>query len=100
MSNLEKQNLEAHVDLCAERYKRLEEKFCTLEKKLIDFQDDFVKLDEKLDKSHREILVAMSTGNNDRFKVLLGTAGTVVAGLLTVIGYVIVNSKIFVNMVK
>jgi predicted nuclease with TOPRIM domain len=100
MSNLEKQNLEAHVDLCAERYKRLEEKFATVENKLLNLQGDFVKLDEKLDKSHKEILDVMTTANNDRFKVLLGTAGTVVAGLLTVIGYVIVNSKIFVNMVK
>jgi CHAD domain-containing protein len=93
MSELEKTNLEAHVDLCAERYKRLGEKFETLEDKLLSLQDDFIKLDEKLDASHKEIMDVISTANQDKFKVLVGTAGTVVAGLLTVLGYLVVNFK-------
>lgn len=97
MSNLEKQNLEAHVDLCAERYKRLEEKFETVEAKILSLHDDFIELDEKLDKSHQEILDVMATANHDKFKVLVGSAGTVVAGLLTVIGYIIVNAKFFIK---
>jgi len=100
MSNLERHNLEAHVDLCAERYKRLEEKFETVRSNLNVLQDDFIKLDDKLDKSHKEILEAMNAANHDRFKILVGSAGTVIAGLLTIIGYVIVNSKVFVNLVK
>ena len=32
--SLEKENLEAHVDLCAERYQRLEEKYEELKKAL------------------------------------------------------------------
>ena len=35
----------------------------------------------------------ISTANQDKFKVLVGTAGTVVAGLLTVLGYLVVNFK-------
>ena len=35
-SRLERENLEAHVDLCAERYRVLEEKFTNLEDRVND----------------------------------------------------------------
>jgi len=64
---LEKESLEAHVDLCALRYKGLDERLNRVE--------------EKIDEIHEDI----HKGNQSMTKVLIGAAGTIVAGLLSTI---------------
>lgn len=66
-TSLEKQSLEAHVDLCALRYQNLDHRLSSLEKKVEDIHDDIVD------------------GQKSMTKVLIGTAGTVIAGVLSVI---------------
>ena len=64
---LEKESLEAHVDLCALRYANLDNRLNTVENTLRDIHQD------------------LKTGQQSMTKVLIGTAGTVVAGLLSTI---------------
>ena len=64
-TDLEKTSLEAHVDLCALRYANLDNRLSTVEGTLKEIHTD-VKL-----------------GQTSVTKVLIGTAGTVVAGLLS-----------------
>lgn len=64
-TEIEKENLEAHVELCAVRYKQLESRLTAIEEKVCSLQ-------EVVEKSH------LST-----IKVLIATAGTVVAGVLS-----------------
>lgn len=64
---IEKTNLEAHVDLCAQRYENLDNRLTKIESKFGDLQ----KLIE--------------TGNSSMIKVIVGTAGTVVTGVLSVL---------------
>jgi len=66
-TKLEKESLEAHVDLCALRYKGLDERLNRVE--------------EKIDEIHEDI----HKGNASMTKVLIGAAGTIVAGLLSTI---------------
>ena len=66
-TSLEKQSLEAHVDLCALRYKSLDDRLSGVE--------------EKIDVIHKDI----TAGNASMVKVLIGAAGTIVAGLLSTI---------------
>lgn len=66
-TSIERENLEAHVELCAERYKQLETRLGTIEVKVGYLQ-------ATIEKSH-----------NSTIKVLIGTAGSIVAGILTVI---------------
>ena len=66
-TSLEKENLEAHVDLCAQRYEVLEGRL--------------TKIEEKVEHIHQEI----TNGNKSMMKVLIGSAGTIVAGLLSTI---------------
>lgn len=66
-TEIEKENLEAHVELCAERYRQLESRLGTIESKVSSLQTI-------IEKSH------LST-----IKILIGTAGTVVAGVLSVL---------------
>ena len=67
MSDLEKTNLEAHVDLCTERYKDLHDRLTAIEQGLSKMNND------------------MLTGHKTSQKTLIATAGTVVAGLLSTI---------------
>ena len=66
-TSLEKESLEAHVDLCALRYQQLDSRLTNLE--------------EKVDDIHKDI----KEGNQSMTKVLIGSAGTIVAGLLSTI---------------
>lgn len=66
-TNLEKQSLEAHVDLCAMRYLNLDTRLTNLENKVDSIHTDIVQ------------------GQKSMTKVIIGTAGTVVAGVISII---------------
>jgi hypothetical protein len=70
-TDIEKENLEAHVELCAERYKQLDTRLGSIEKKVSTLQ-------ETIEKSHLNTV-----------KVLIGTAGTVIVGVLSLIGVIL-----------
>jgi hypothetical protein len=72
-TKLEKENLEAHVDLCAERYKQLEMRLGSIETKVEN-------LAEKIQQSQTSIT-----------KVMIGTAGTIVAGVISTIVVILMN---------
>ena len=70
---LEKESLEAHVDLCALRYEQFEKRLTTVENKLDGIADQ------------------MQAGQNVLTKVIIGAAGTIVAGLLSTIVVIIMQ---------
>lgn len=70
---LEKESLEAHVDLCALRYENLDRRLTNVEIKLDTISDD------------------MKAGQNSLSKVIIGAAGTIVAGLLSTIVVVLMQ---------
>lgn len=79
-SRLERENLEAHVDLCAERYRVLEEKLIRLELKVDSLADTMTKLVDK------QISDKVSGS-----RLIIGAAGTVIAGLLSTIVLLLLN---------
>ena len=70
---LEKKSLEAHVDLCALRYEQMDQRLTTVEKKLDGIAEQ------------------MQAGQNSLTKVIIGAAGTIVAGLLSTIVVIILQ---------
>lgn len=72
-TQLERENLEAHVDLCAQRYDVLEGRLS--------------KIEEKVEHIHKDI----TDGNKSLIKVLIGATGTIIAGLLSTIVVLLVN---------
>jgi len=72
-TDLEKQNLEAHVDLCEQRYNNLEKRLGGVEEKVQNIHDD-------LGKSHSSLI-----------KVIIGTSGTIIAGLLSTVVVILIN---------
>ena len=70
-TDIEKENLEAHVELCAERYKQLETRLSSIEGKVANLQDTIEK------------------SSLNTIKVLIGTAGTVIVGMLSMLAVII-----------
>mgnify|MGYP005622893261 CR=1 FL=1 len=72
-TDLEKTSLEAHVDLCALRYANLDNRIATVEGTLKEIHQD------------------IKVGQTSVTKVLVGTAGTVVAGLLSTVAVILMK---------
>lgn len=66
-TSLEKQSLEAHVDLCAYRYANLDRRLTLIERKVETIHNDIIE------------------GQKSVTKVLVGTAGTIIASVLSVV---------------
>jgi hypothetical protein len=74
MSNtteIEKENLEAHVELCAQRYDALEKRLTGVESKLSTLQK------------------TIEDSSLHTVKILIGTAGTIIVAILSLVGLVV-----------
>ena len=72
-TSLERENLEAHVDLCEQRYNNLELRLS--------------KIEAKVEHVHADI----THGNKSMVKVIIGATGTIIAGLLSTVVVVLIN---------
>jgi hypothetical protein len=72
-TSLERESLEAHVDLCAVRYSQLDARLSKVEDKLDIIAED------------------MKKSNSSLAKVIVGAAGSIVAGLLSTVIVVILK---------
>jgi len=79
-TDIEKKSLEAHVELCAERYKFLETKLDSLEEKLIEVAKSVSTV--------RATIEAMSTKNNDR---LINWGIGIIVSLLSACGWLVAH---------
>lgn len=66
-TDLERTSLEAHVDLCAIRYEALDKRLGKVEETLEEIRDD------------------MKQGQHSLSKVIIGAAGTIIAGCLSIV---------------
>lgn len=74
-TDLERQSLEAHVDLCAIRYENLDKRLTAVEDKITEVHDE------------------IRSGNQSLVKVLVGASGTIIAGLLSTIVVILMNAN-------
>jgi hypothetical protein len=77
-TDLEKKSLEAHVDLCAQRYRFLEQKFVQVEEKITD-QGTVIR-------EVHDMVQSMSEKRNDQ---LINWGLGIVGTLLAVIAYLV-----------
>ena len=82
MAASERLSLEAHVDLCAERYKTLEEKLDKLEQRMHTMEEHIIIIRTKLSESTAEV-----TSKTSGQLISIGTAFGValMTGLITVV---------------
>ena len=79
-TDLERKSLEAHVDLCAQRYRFLEQKFQSVEDKITD-QSTLV----------REVHDMVQHMAEKRTDQLVGWGMGIIASLVAMVGYLIVT---------
>ena len=73
-TDIEKENLEAHVELCAERYKQLENKLTDLDERMTKVEGYLVEIKES---------ISNKTGDTTKTIITIGT--TVVGVMFTAI---------------
>ena len=73
---LEKTNLEAHVDLCQQRYMNLDNRLLKVESKL-----------EKIDSDLSDIKVMLKASQAKQTHILLGISGAIITVLIATVGY-------------
>jgi hypothetical protein len=66
-TELERNNLEAHVDLCAMRYQQLDTRLTTIEKKVSD------------------LTVIIEDSKNSMSKVIIASAATIVGSIISLV---------------
>ena len=82
-TDIEKKNLEAHVELCAERYKNLDNKLSTLDNRMTIIEGHIVDIKES---------ITNKTGGIDGRIITIGT--TIVGVMFSAIIVLLVN---FIN---
>lgn len=77
-TNIEKTNLEAHVELCAERYEKLENKLNAVEKKVEQLETHIIDIKQTL---------AGAGDKQSKQLIAIGTAviSVLITGLITVL---------------
>lgn len=72
-TELEKESLAAHVDLCALRYQQMDTRLTKLEGKVEDIHEDVIN------------------GQKSLTKVIITTAGTIIASILAIVVSILVR---------
>ena len=75
-TDLERKSLEAHVDLCQQRYQELERRLSRVEWRL-----------DKIEDTLQEIKSSLNHGHKEQIQQLLAAATAIIAVLLGVVGY-------------
>jgi len=70
-TNIEKESLEAHVELCQQRYENLDRRLNNIE--------------SKVERVHQDIV----DGNKAMIKVFIGAAATVIVGFLSTVAVIL-----------
>ena len=81
-TEIEKKSLEAHVELCAERYRNLDERLCSLDERM-----------GKIETLITEVKTAIASVPNESNKTLIAIGTTIVGALVGACITLIVHLK-------
>jgi len=89
MSDFKETTLEGHVQLCELRYRALEEKINAVDARLTKVEAAVSNLKNDMATGFGDIKLLLEKQSNARTIQIIATAGTVVAAVLAVAGYII-----------
>jgi len=89
----ERDSLEIHVDLCELRYKALEDRMTRIESKVQEMSIDLQDFKEEVRKGFSDVKTMLQVAKDEKFKTIIGAGGSVVVGLLALLGYIVVHMK-------
>ena len=93
MSVLERTNLEAHVDLCAERYKQLDQRMTDVESQIKEINIDLIDMKDTINKNHSELKQLIIEQKGEKFKAITMAASAIIVALIGTIGYMVQHIK-------
>lgn len=85
--------LSTHEQVCAERYKALENRMDNIEDRVDAIITDIKELKTTNDKQFNEIKTMLTNAKDEKFKTMVTVAGTIIVSLLGVMGYLITHIK-------
>ena len=89
----EREDLDTHVTICEIRYKQLDERMGKVEKQIHEINIDLQDFKEEMRKNFSEIKVMLQMAKDEKFKTIFTVGGSVVVGLLALLGYIVVHTK-------
>ena len=87
----EETDLATHVEICAIRYKRVEEKFDEVERRILTVENHLHDLKADMSSGFSEIKILLERNNSHRHTSLLATLGTIAVAVISTVGYYIVR---------
>lgn len=90
-TEIEKKNLEAHVEICAERYKNLETKLHNLDGRIDDLDGRMDKFEEHLVDIKKAVTEGDEKASNRTFNVVMTIFGIILTSLLGIIAHSLYN---------
>ena len=85
--------LSTHEQVCAERYKALENRMDNIESRMDAISNDVKELKSSNEKQFAEIKSMLSSAKDEKFKTMVTVAGTIIVALLGTMGYLITHIK-------
>jgi len=82
-------DLATHVELCAVRYKGIEDKFNDVEQRLTKIERDVSDLKVQTATGFSEIKLLLERQNSSKQTQMIATFGTIITAILAFVGYLI-----------
>ena len=89
----ERTSLETHVDLCELRYRQLDDRMTRVEQRIDDVTEELKSVKAEMNSGFGEIKTMLTDAKDEKFKTVIMTAGSIIAGLLGLLGYLITHLK-------
>ena len=83
--------LSTHEAVCAERYAGLDRRMTNIDEKFAKLESEVKDLKESTTKGMSEIKNMLQNAKDEKFKVVVTVAGTIIVGLLGTMGYLITH---------
>jgi chromosome segregation ATPase len=85
--------LSTHEQVCSERYKALETRMDSVEKRMDAISADVKELKQSNEKQFGEIKSMLTQAKDEKFKTMVTVAGTVIVALIGLMGYIVTHLK-------
>jgi chromosome segregation ATPase len=89
----ERDSLEIHVDLCELRYKQLDDRLTRVEHKLEEMNRDLTNFKTEVRQNFNDIKSLLQSARDEKFKSIVGVAGSIIVALIGGMGYMIMHVK-------
>jgi len=87
----ESEDLDLHTQLCAERYRQLEQRLEAFDERLVKVEAAVSGLKMELAKGLSEIRLLIEQQNNSRVKQVMASATAIIVSIIGLIGYLITH---------